>query len=96
MISLVEVRKSGVFLESGFTIREVLVNPEHIVLVEEDEEAKKQFKKILEEDTSRAKGLEKQTSFSKITMNNGAILMVIGTVSQVRQRISTGKSVLKG
>lgn len=99
MVKLVEMLKRTFTLEDGFQLREIVINPEHIVCLREDEESTEEFKRMLEGDERKAQGLHSGCTFTKLTLNRGNMgseIIVIGTVSEIHGKVNQSKNLLKG
>jgi hypothetical protein len=99
MIKLVEVCKKHFSLEEGFYLREIVVNPEHVVFLREDNDTKEEFGRIKNRSEERTKGLHVESSFTKIVINKGSMgveMTVMGTVSEVHGKVNNSRKLLKG
>ncbi len=90
MLRLKEVYK----VEHSWNIREVMINPEHIVAMREDNAA---TNALLE--NRMPEGLSKNVSFTRIYLNSGQSsleVVVAESPSMVESKISNAKRLLKG
>ena len=77
-----------------YSLREVFVNPEHVVMVREEHQMKN-----LNEQGMLTEGLNKEHRFSKITIDKGTTgteIVVIGDPMTVESALNTRSYVLKG
>ena len=100
MVRFIEVKEANKFtgLHSGrgptYTLREIFINPEHVVCIREDESAKKQ----LSEGHMPAE-LDDRQDFTMIHLNRGQSgidITVVGTPTVVEQKLNNSKQLLKG
>jgi len=99
MIKLVEVCKKHFSLEDGFTLREIVVNPEHVVFLREDIDTKEEFNRVRVRNESKTKGLHPNSSFVKLVINKGSMgveMTVVGNVSEIHGKINSSRKLLKG
>ena len=77
---------------SKYGVREVSINPEHIVAMRQDVVAKQALNEGRMPD-----GLSSQVDFTRIYLNTGNLnVVVVGTPSVIEEKLHTGKRVLKG
>mgnify|MGYP003114982285 FL=1 len=95
LVKLTEVCGTGaVTTGRRYSLREVFVNPEHVVMVREEHQMKN-----LNEQGMLTEGLDKQHRFSKITIDKGTTgteIVVIGDPMTVENALNTRSYVLKG
>ena len=95
LVKLTEVCGTGaVTTGRRYSLREVFVNPEHVVMVREEHQMKN-----LNEQGMLTEGLDKQHRFSKITIDKGTTgteVVVIGDPMTVESALNTRSYVLKG
>ena len=95
LVKLTEVCGTGaVTTGRRYSLREVFVNPEHVVMVREEHQMKN-----LNEQGMLTEGLDKQHRFSKITIDKGTTgteIVVIGDPMTVETALNTRSYVLKG
>jgi len=95
LVKLTEVCGTGaVTTGRRYSLREVFVNPEHVVMVREEHQMKN-----LNEQGMLTEGLDKQHRFSKITIDKGTTgteIVVIGDPMTVESALNTRIYVLKG
>ena len=82
LIKFTEVATNGTYSTSQqYILREVFVNPEHVVMIREEKRMKQ-----LNEAGELTSGLDPQHSFSKLTINKGHTgteIVVIGSPTTV-------------
>ena len=95
LVKLTEVCGTGaVTTGRRYSLREVFVNPEHVVMVREEHQMKN-----LNEQGILTEGLNKDHRFSKITIDKGTTgteIVVIGDPMTVESALNTRSYVLKG
>ena len=96
LVKLTEVCVQGTFTSStnNYALREIFVNPEHVVMIRE-EPAMKQ----LNEGASLIEGLSVGHSFSKVTLDRGqrGEVVVVGSPEAVRETLNQSRrQVLRG
>jgi|TARA_R110002012_G_scaffold321304_1_gene548583 hypothetical protein len=95
LVKLTEVCGTGaVTTGRRYSLREVFVNPEHVVMVREEHQMKN-----LNEQGMLTEGLDKQHRFSKITIDKGTTgteIVVIGDPNTVETVLNKRNYVLKG
>lgn len=95
LVKLTEVCGTGaVTAGRRYSLREVLVNPEHVVMVREEHQMKN-----LNEQGMLTEGLNKDHRFSKITIDKGTTgteIIVIGDPNTVETVLNKRNYVLKG
>jgi len=98
---LTEILKTNKYTDEGslrnsYVLRQVFINPRHIVCLREDEH----YKQLLVEGRL-IEGLDESQSFTKIYLNRGQAgidLTVIGTAASVQQKLglTAEKQLLRG
>jgi hypothetical protein len=95
LVRLTEVCGTGaVTTGRKYSLREVFVNPEHVVMVREEHQMKS-----LNEQGMLTEGLSKDHRFSKITIDKGTTgtdIVVIGDPNTVETALKSRSYVLKG
>jgi ketopantoate reductase len=95
LVKLTEVCGTGaVTTGRRYSLREVFVNPEHVVMVREDHQLR-----ALNEHGMLTEGLKKEHRFSKITIDKGTTgteIIVIGDPNAVETVLNKRNYVLKG
>ena len=96
LIKLTEVCANGaVTTNQQYTLREVFINPKHVVLVREEARMKQ-----LNEEQALAPGLTTGHRFSKLTINRGHTgteIVVIGAPEMIEQQLhQLPQQLLKG
>ncbi len=98
MIKLVEVKKNNKYTggssQPSYHLREVYINPQHIVCIREDAEVKRSLNEGL-----LPAGLDPRQDFSKIHLNrgqNGIDITVVGTPTAIESQLLNNKQLLKG
>ena len=96
LIKLTEVCPNGaVTTQQQYTLREVLVNPEHVIMIREESRIRN-----LHEQGLLHSGLDPNHRFSKLTINrghNGTDIVVVGAPELVEEQLKTSShQLLKG
>jgi len=95
LVKLTEVCNNGaVTTNKLYTLREIFVNPEHVVMIREEKRMKE-----LNENGKVASGLDKAHGFSKIIINRGQTgteIVVVGSPDIVERTLKNSKKLLKG
>ncbi len=96
LIKLTEVcRKGTTTTHQQYTLREVLVNPEHVIMIREESTMRQ-----LHEQGLLHAGLDSNHRFSKLTINrghNGTDIVVIGAPEIVEEQLkSSAKQLVRG
>ena len=95
VIRLVEVsRELNIAEGKDYKLREVYVNPEHVVMIREEKRMRE-----LNERGSVASGLDEAHQFSKITINRGPTgteIVVVGSPDVVENTLNNAKRLLRG
>jgi hypothetical protein len=78
--------------QSKFGLREVSINPEHIVAMRQDVTTKSALN-----EGRLPNGLSMEADFTRIYLNTGNLnVVVVGTPAMIEERLSTNRRVLKG
>ena len=89
-IRLIEVSKSSnVIKNSAYTLREVYINPEHVVCVRENDSLKMRLS-----DTELGKDIHPAESYTKIYINRGQSgldLDVVGDLAAIKNKLQGRK-----
>ena len=95
LVKLTEVCDNGaVTTNKLYTLREVFINPEHVVMIREEKRMKE-----LNERGRVATGLDGAHQFSKLTINRGQAgteIVVVGAPEVVENTLKNGKQLLRG
>lgn len=95
LIKLTEVLSPGAVLsEQKFLLREVFVNPEHVVMVREEARMRQ-----LNEEGLLPDNLNLDHQFSKITINRGQTgteIVVVGSPELIETKLKANKKLLRG
>ena len=96
VIRLVEVSKnSNVINGAGYTLREIFINPEHVVCLREDYNTSR----LLQEGELPDK-LDDRQKFTKVQLNRGSTgldIIVVGCPTVVEQKLNIStKTLLRG
>lgn len=95
MIKLTEVLSPGAVLsEQKFLLREVFVNPEHVVMIREEARMRQ-----LNEEGLLPDNLNLDHQFSKITINRGQTgteIVVVGSPDLIETKLKANKKLLRG
>lgn len=95
LVKLIEVVSNGA-LTTGikYSLREVMVNPEHVIMVREDHQMV-----TLNEQGVIVADLNEHHTFSKITINrgqNGSEIIVVGAPSIIEKQLNCTQQLLRG
>ena len=77
-----------------YSLREVFVNPEHVVMIREEKRMRE-----LNENGKVAAGLDQSHQFSKLTINRGQAgteIIVVGSPDMIEGTLKSGKKLLRG
>tara|TARA_R100001082_G_scaffold27289_1_gene13618 strand:- start:242 stop:520 length:279 start_codon:yes stop_codon:yes gene_type:complete len=92
MVKLVEVVRD---LTDRYTLREVYLNPKHVVCLREDVHAKRALM-----EGQFPKDLDSRQNFTKVFMENGTFgteMIIVGTPSEIRAKLTPAqKELLRG
>ena len=95
LVKLTEVCNNGaVTTNKMYSLREVFVNPEHVVMIREEKRMKE-----LNESGKVATGLNKTHQFSKLTINRGQAgteIVVVGSPEVVETTLKNSNQLLRG
>lgn len=95
LVKLTEVCQNGALTtRQDYTLREVFVNPEHVIMIRE--EARMQQ---LNEQGLLPEGLSNSHQFTKLTINRGHTgteIIVVGAPSVIENSLNTNKELLRG
>jgi len=95
LIKLTEVCNNGaITMRQTYTLREVFVNPEHVVMVREESRMKQ-----LNEQGMLPSELNKDHRFSKLIINRGhtgSEIVVVGAPDIIEAALNKTKQILKG
>ena len=95
LVKLTEVCGTGAVTNNAkYSLREVFVNPEHVVMVREEYRLKQ-----LNEEGLISAGLDTNHRFSKIVIdkgNAGTEIVVIGAPEMIEQTLHSQKQILRG
>jgi len=95
VIKLVEIYEEQNFSKKKYKLREVFINPEHIVCLRDEP----RFKILLKEGTL-PEGMDERQEFTRVCMNRGQLgldVIVVGAPQVIEDKISkTNKKILKG
>jgi len=95
LVKLTEVCNNGaVTTNKLYSLREVFINPEHVVMIREEKQMKE-----LNERGKVANGLDNGHRFSKLTINRGHAgteIIVVGAPEVVENTLKNNKQLLRG
>jgi len=95
LVKLTEVCGTGAVTNGRrYSLREVFVNPEHVVMVREEHQMKN-----LNEQGMLTEGLDKKHRFSKITIDKGTTgteIVVVGDPNSIETALQTRSQLLRG
>jgi len=80
--------------ESVYSLRDVFINPEHVVCLREDSQARRWLSRGL-----LPKDIDKNQHFTRISMNRGQSgldVIVIGSPDTIEEQLRSSKQLLKG
>lgn len=78
--------------QNRYELREVSVNPEHVVALRQDYVAKQALT-----EGRMPNGLSGQADFTRVYLNTGNLnVVVVGSPGMIEEKLHTGKRVLKG
>jgi hypothetical protein len=98
-VKLIEVQSQNKYSADtgpgpGYTLREVYINPEHVVFLREDRAAKKHLSEGL-----MPTDLDSRQEFTKIHLNrgqNGIDITVVGNPTTIENQLKNTKQLLRG
>tara|TARA_R110002020_G_scaffold295713_1_gene511265 strand:- start:3010 stop:3300 length:291 start_codon:yes stop_codon:yes gene_type:complete len=95
LIKLTEVcHNSALTTQQNYTLREVFINPEHVVMIREEARMRR-----LNEEGMLPVGLNNEHRFTKLTINRGHTgteIVVVGAPEVVENSLNVQKQLLKG
>ena len=96
MVKLIEVQKNNRYTgtQESYVLREVYINPKHVVCLREDKAAKQHLSEGL-----MPSDLNIHQEFTKIHLNrgqNGIDITVVGTPTAVEDQLKTTQQLLRG
>ena len=96
LVRLTEVYRNNTLTtrKEDYTLREVFVNPEHVVMIREEARLKE-----INELTPLTEGLKQDHQFTKLTINRGHTgteIVVVGSPDIVERHLNTNKQLLRG
>ena len=95
LVKLTEVCGTGAVTNGRrYSLREVFVNPEHVVMVREEHQMKN-----LNEQGMLTEGLDKKHRFPKITIDKGTTgteIVVVGDPNAIETALQTRSQLLRG
>ncbi len=95
LVKLTEVcQNKALTTKSDYTLREVFVNPEHVVMIREEARMKS-----LNEQGLLPEGLKSEHQFTKLTINRGHTgteIIVVGSPTMVENSLNTKQQLLRG
>lgn len=96
LVKLTEVRhNSSLTTQQGYTLQEVFVNPEHVVMIREESRMQK-----LNEAGELPPGLNREHQFTKLTINRGQTgteIVVVGSPHMIEGSLTENqKTLLRG
>lgn len=94
-IKLTEIFSLGNGSEKRYSLRQIYINPSHVVCMREEEV----LKKMLIEG-SLVSGLDKRQDFTRITVNNNSMqqdILVIGNIDEIYNKLNIeARNLLRG
>lgn len=95
LVKLTEVCHNGALTtKQDYTLREVFVNPEHVIMIREEARMRR-----LNEQGLLPEGLSSEHEFTKLTINRGHTgteIIVVGSPSTIESSLNTNKHLLRG
>ena len=95
LVKLTEVCNNGAVTTNKFySLREVFVNPEHVVMIREEKRMKE-----LNERGKVSPGLDEAHQFSKLTINRGQTgteIVVVGSPEAIESTLKSTQQLLRG
>lgn len=95
LVKLTEVRHNTTLTtQQAYTLQEVFVNPEHVVMIREEARLK-----ALNEEKSLAPDLNPNHRFTKLTINRGHTgteIVVVGSPDIIENTLNQNKQLLRG
>lgn len=95
LVKLTEVcHNATLTTQQDYTLRDVFVNPEHVVMIREEARIK-----ALNEQGLLADGLDQAHRFTKLTINRGHTgteIVVVGSPDIIEGSLNTGKKLIRG
>jgi len=92
LVEVCELRDAGP--RSGYTLREVFINPEHVVCLRSDDLTQRRL-----QENKLPPELDERQEFTRIQLNrghNGLDVVVVGAPALVEQKLQTSRQVLRG
>jgi len=95
LVKLTEVcHNKALTTKCDYTLREVFVNPEHVVMIREESRMQS-----LNEQGLLPEGLKQEHQFTKLTINRGHTgteIVVVGAPAVVENSLNTNQQLLRG
>ena len=95
LVKLTEVcQNTTLTTQQDYTLRDVFVNPEHVVMIREEARIR-----TLNEQGLIAEGLSQSHRFTKLTINRGHTgteIVVVGATDIVEGSLNTNKKLIRG
>ena len=96
LVKLTEICQRNTLTSSKqeYTLRDVFVNPEHVVMIREDAHLGR-----LNENNSLLPGMNSDHKFTKLTINRGQTgteIVVVGAPQLVEQKLQQNKQLIRG
>ena len=95
LVRLTEVcQNKALTNKNDYTLREVFVNPEHVVMIREESRMQN-----LNEQGLLPEGLKSEHQFTKLTINRGhrgTEIVVVGAPATVENSLNTNQQLLRG
>ena len=95
LVKLTEIcRNNTLTTEHGYSLREIFINPEHVVMIREEGRLQQ-----LNEEGLLTNGLDPSHRFTKLTINRGHTgteIVVIGAPDLVEKSLNSNKQLLRG
>lgn len=93
MLKMLEIYHAGENTFKNWKLREILINPEHIVRCTPDDVMKE---KLTTGILGGLTGLDPRAEFTRICQLGSMSVTVVGSVEQIESKLSENKRLLKG
>jgi len=95
LVKLTEVRhNASLTTQQKYTLQEVFVNPEHVVMIREEARMKQ-----LNEEGRLPKNLNQNHKFTRLTINRGQTgtdIVVVGSPDIIEENLNKNRKLLRG
>ena len=87
LVNLVKIKYN--YTTGKYTLEEIAVNPEHVLLVSPEEKINQEIRVY---EARRPKGLDERVTLSKITLKTGASHTIVGDMNVVAEKLNIAMS----